>query len=253
MASEDDPALETADDWESHWQSFGGVLSGSPAKPFRYNFILESLRRAGCRNDDLLLDIGAGTGDFLCFAAEHGCTRLAAVEYARAGVEIIRNRLPEAVASQCDLAGRPDFGTWRAPPARFAVCSEVLEHVDDPVTLLKNARALLAEGALVVVTVPGGPRTEFDKHIGHRAHFDPTKIAAVAEAAGYDVVRSGRIGFPFFNLYRIIIYLMGRRVQAQARKDSRAKKIFSAVFRLLLRFDLPVNLGWQVYAVIKNR
>ena len=36
---------------------------------------------------------------------------------------------------------------------------------------MRNAAALLAPGAKVVVTVPGGPRSAFDKHIGHCRHF----------------------------------------------------------------------------------
>ncbi|MEM7168752.1 MAG: class I SAM-dependent methyltransferase [Pseudomonadota bacterium] len=241
------------DDWESHWDAYGGVLTGSPAKPFRYDFVLKTLRRLGCGSDDLVLELGAGTGDFLGYAGANGFTTLAGVEYAHSGVKRIRQRLPQAVAQRYDLMEVPDLADWTAPPAAFAVCIEVLEHVDDPVVLLKNARAFLAPGCRLVITVPGGPRTTFDKHIGHRQHFTPQKIEEVCRAAGYEVERAGRIGFPFFNLYRSVIYLLGSKVQDHATTESLPKRIFSAVFRFLFKLDVPCGLGWQVYAIARAR
>ena len=90
-----------------------------------------------------------------------------------------------------------EFTNW----ATHAVCSEVLEHVDDPVAFLKRARDYLAPGARLIVTVPGGPMSAFDRHIGHRQHFDRLKIRSMLEQAGYSVERTYLAGFPFFNLY----------------------------------------------------
>lgn len=248
-----DKADRPFDDWESHWDAYGGVLTGSPAKGFRYDFVLDALRQQGCGSDDMVLELGAGSGDFLAYAASKGFESLAGVEYAHTGVKVIQRRLPQAVAARYDLTETPDLTNWPAPPSRFAVCIEVLEHVDDPVLLLRNARAFLAEGARLIVTVPGGPRTNFDKHIGHRQHFTPAKIEEVCQDAGFRVISAGRRGFPFFNLYRAIIYLMGDAVQSQAKKESRAKRIFSAIFRVLFKVEVPVNLGWQTYAILEAR
>ena len=68
-----------------------------------------------------------------------------------------------------DPAPDAEWAGW----ATHAVCSEVLEHVDEPVVLLRNARSWLAPGCRLVVTVPGGPMSAFDRHIGHRRHFSP--------------------------------------------------------------------------------
>ena len=47
-------------------------------------------------------------------------------------------------------------------------CVDVVEHVDDPIRFLRSALLQLAPGGKVVITVPSGPRTAFDKSIGHR-------------------------------------------------------------------------------------
>src|SRR5207247_2369477 len=84
--------------------------------------------------------------------------------------------------------------------ANAAVCSEVLEHVDSPVAFLRAASRYLMEGSTLVVTVPGGPFSAFDRHIGHRQHFTRASIRRVLENAGFEIERVTLAGFPFFNI-----------------------------------------------------
>jgi SAM-dependent methyltransferase len=142
--------------------------------------------------------------------------------------------------------------------ASFAVCSEVLEHVDDPATLLRNAASLAAPGCRLVVTVPGGVRTAFDRHIGHREHFSRQRLRAVIEAAGWEAEQVLAAGFPFFNLYKLIVLLRGERMvqDVQHRPDgsrsSWAERVASAGFRALFRLNVhSTPWGWQIAAVAR--
>ncbi len=92
-------------------------------------------------------------------------------------------KVPDARFVQLDLTTEAtrrtgDCADW----ADLAVCSEVLEHVDDPARLLRSAMQYVAPGGTVVVTVPGGPRTAFDRHIGHRRHYTTDALRAVLDA-----------------------------------------------------------------------
>src|SRR5437773_1070670 len=69
--------------------------------------------------------------------------------------------------------------------ATHAVCSEVIEHVDDPRRLLSSARAYMSPGCKLVLTAPGGPMSAFDRHIGHRRHWDPRDIKTLLLDAGF--------------------------------------------------------------------
>ena len=117
--------------------------------------------------------------------------------------------MPDAVFVQRDLTRAepppPEHGGW----ATHAVCSEVLEHVDDPGGLLEVSRRYLAPGCRLVVTVPGGPMTAYDRHIGHRRHFQPRELADLLRGAGFDVLRATGAGFPVFNLYRLLMRALG--------------------------------------------
>ena len=87
----------------------------------------------------------------------------------------------------------------------------MLEHVDDPGALLASARRWLAPAALLVVTVPGGPMSAFDRHVGHRRHYTTTDLQSLLETTGFEVLVCGGAGFPFFNLYRRAVIARGAR------------------------------------------
>src|SRR5437763_1411072 len=84
----------------------------------------------------------------------------------QSGVGIARRKVPRATFLAADIFKPPaalkEFAGW----ATHAICSEVLEHVDDPASFLKQAGEFLSPDARLIVTVPGGPMSAFDRHIG---------------------------------------------------------------------------------------
>jgi hypothetical protein len=130
------------------------------------------------------------------------------------------------------------------------VCSEVLEHVDDPRSVLANCVPYLAAGCRVVVTVPGGPMTAYDRHIGHRRHYTRQELARLLRDAGFEVDKSTGAGFPVFNVYRLLLRALGSRLITVAGESSMmsraAMRTFSVGFRLNGRLS---PLGWQRIAI----
>ncbi len=183
------------------------------------------------------------------------------VEYSSAGVERSRAaaaaRAAEVSFTQLDLMQPVTLGADQ-PAAGYAVCSEVLEHVAEPVRLLRNSASLLAPGCRVVVTVPGGPRSAFDRHIGHHRHFTAADLHGVLTNAGFAVERVLRAGFPFFNIYKLVVIARGRRLIADvedrapdstpSRAELAAARFFDLGFRHS-RDDFP--FGWQMAAVAR--
>lgn len=243
------------DDWDRHWQQYQDSAAANPAQDYRRRLLLANLdlaRASGPR----VLDIGSGLGDFLIdLHALYPHIPKLGLELSRNGVEIATRRLPQVRFLQRNLiAGNDDPAEFRAF-ATLAVCSEVLEHVDDPVRLLRNARAYMADGCQLVVTVPGGPRSAFDRHIGHRRHFTPGELRELLKAAGFDVAFATGAGFPFFNLYRLLVVLRGEKLVDDAGGEPSALlKTVSAVFRVLFKLNLSRSpLGWQTLAVARKR
>jgi hypothetical protein len=138
--------------------------------------------------------------------------------------------------------------------ATHAVCSEVLEHVDEPCRLLVNAKDYMAPDCELVVTVPGGPMSAFDRHIGHRRHFRCQDLRELLAAAGYQTEIVTGSGFPFFNLYRWVVILRGDRLiddvaSGTGKSSSAAARVAMVLFDFLFWFNLAsCRWGWQIIA-----
>jgi 2-polyprenyl-3-methyl-5-hydroxy-6-metoxy-1,4-benzoquinol methylase len=245
-------------DWDHHWDAYGEAAEGNPANIYRRRLLLNFLGRppAGAT----VVDIGSGQGEFaLDLQRRYPDLDIWGVEYSAAGVarsqaQASAEGLPTRFR-QADLLEPTSLATDQAP-ATHAICSEVLEHVDDPTTLLRNARTLLAPGCRLVVTVPGGPRSAFDHHIGHYRHYTASALRTVLVDAGFTVDRVYRAGFPFFNLYKLAVIARGKRLIADVERrepggrsipgESLMRSVFTFGFRHSLD-DFP--LGWQMAAV----
>jgi SAM-dependent methyltransferase len=242
------------DDWDQHWMGMAESASRNPAQAMRRRIICALLHGPG--PGARILDVGCGQGDLVAeLRRRFPAAELRGIDYSRYGVEVASAKVPGARFAERDLLRsgdpEPDMAGW----ATHAVCSEVLEHVDRPVTLLTNARAYLAPGCRLVVTVPGGPMSAFDRHIGHRRHYTPDRLRQTLTAAGFAVERASGAGFPFFDLYRAVVIMRGERMVADAGGSgagsaSLPARAAMAVFRPLLAVPVPYNrLGWQVVGV----
>ncbi len=250
-----DPAARApdagADDWDSHWEHYAESAERNPAQAFRRRLVLGLLRSVGPPRR--YLDIGSGQGDLAVdVATAWPDADVAGIELSATGVRVAAGKLPAARFEQVDLLAGESPAAGMQEWATHATCSEVLEHLDEPAAFLVAARRWLAPGAALVVTVPGGPMSAFDHHIGHRRHYTPTDLAALLESAGFQVGDRGGAGFPLFNLYRRAVISRGERLIADVDDDGGVPWIGRAVmagFAGLLRVS-PTRgrRGWQLYA-----
>ncbi len=247
------------DDWDAHWSDYSEIASRNPAQEYRRRLVVGQIGATGA--PARVLDIGSGTGELIRdLLLRWPDAEALGLEMSRSGVEIAEQHAPAARFVVCNLLTDPPPQGEHAGWATHAVCSEVLEHVDDPVALLRNARAWLAPGCRLVVTVPGGPMSAFDKHIGHRRHFSPAEIGEVISAAGLQPLRLSAAGFPFHTLYRKMVIAAGDRLVTEAvgvddpaQQPSPILRAGLALFGPLFRLNLPSSrFGWQTVAVAQE-
>jgi 2-polyprenyl-3-methyl-5-hydroxy-6-metoxy-1,4-benzoquinol methylase len=248
------------DDWDHHWDAYGEAAEGNPANLYRRKLILSLLGQP--LPGESLLDIGSGQGEFaIAFKKLHPQTDVWGVEYSTRGV--MRSRQAATAAGvvvrfvQRDLLQPVELEAGQ-PAASYAVCSEVLEHVAEPTVLIRHALSLLAPGAKLVVTVPGGPRSAFDRHIGHYRHFKASTLRSTLADAGLQVERVLRAGFPAFNLYKLAVIVRGKQLikdvesRPEGARPSRAEGLVSRFFNQAFRANLDDHLlGWQLAAVAR--
>jgi SAM-dependent methyltransferase len=239
------------DDWDRHWASYATANERNPGQTYRRRLLLGLLQAGQVDEQPRILDIGSGTG---ALAAElrrlFPSADIVGIELSREGVERARIAVPSATFVQRDLLNESDVDPRLRGWATAAVCSEVLEHVDEPQRLLRAAVPYLARGCRLVVTVPGGPMSAFDRSIGHRRHFTPSSLGSLLAESGFRVERAQRAGFPFFNLYRLAVIARGNRVSQDVHGGSQTATAAMSVFDRLFRFNLDRSpFGWQILAV----
>ncbi|MEY2518447.1 MAG: hypothetical protein QOF24_206 [Verrucomicrobiota bacterium] len=247
------------DDWDAHWEHYAESAAQNPAQRMRHEIIARLLCQTAANGPARIFDLGSGQGDL----AQKLDTllpeaQLFGAELSEQGVAISRRKVPRATFIVADIFQPPPSLDEYAGWATHAVCAEVLEHVDDPVAFLQRARHYLAQDATLIVTVPGGPISAFDRHIGHRQHFDRRKMHRIIEQAGYSVEGVYLSGFPFYNLYRLLVIARGKRLVRDVEAESSGAastlagfimKVFHPLFHANL-LDSP--FGWQVVAVARK-
>jgi 2-polyprenyl-3-methyl-5-hydroxy-6-metoxy-1,4-benzoquinol methylase len=127
------------------------------AEIYQFSFDPESdhagahiLRLIGTRKD--VLEIGAGPGSIARPLIELGACRMTALEIDPASVAILRTFCDHVI--QADL-NRPDWPT-AIPRTDFdaVIIADVLEHLYDPWTTLRQAKLLINDDGCVVVSIP---------------------------------------------------------------------------------------------------
>lgn len=188
----------------AHYDSLFGALDDgpdwfpSPAHVLRRAAILELVQEW---TPGRLVDMGCGAGRWL-------------IEWDRLGHTGTGVELDEQTSLLAD-------GFVRAFDARFDVVSalgesavgrydymsaiEVLEHVESPLTTLKDWSRYLKAGGLLIASVPAFERLwgASDEWAGHVQRFEPDAFCKLVEDAGFTVLKSKLYGFPVANMTRI--------------------------------------------------
>lgn len=247
------------DNWTDHWTAYSDTANQNPAQELRHSTIISVIENISS-DIESIIDIGSGQGDFLKKVSKKRlANELIGFELSATGVDISKEKVPEGKFYQVDMFNPPDVITDYIESFDVAVCSDVIEHVDNPVDFLKRASSYIKTGGRLIITVPGGPMSAFDHHIGHRMHYDQFTIRHVLESAGFSVDKIQLLGFPFFNLYRLAVILRGKKLITDVSSEEGGDSpntialIMMKMFGILFKFNLSDSkFGWQVFAVARK-
>lgn len=233
--------------WDEIWNSLSEGMGGNPARKLRQNEILRKLKNGKS------LDFGAGDGELVIRMRELGLHAI--------GVEMSQEGIAKANSKSQSLGfGDVLFGLDSKHLFEDTydniIVSEVIEHIENPVPILKTLHKNLKNDGLLIISVPAGPISRFDRFIGHYRHYSKGTLRAEIEEAEFQVLKINQIGFPLINLVRIWCLIRGEKMIQELEKPNRL--VNSAFGKFLIRilsstFKFDTNLGWQLIAVAKSK
>jgi SAM-dependent methyltransferase len=102
--------------------------------------------------------------------------------------EVLRRLREQGAHAHAGLLAEVAF-----PPASFDLVGafEVLEHVEDDASLVREVRRVLRPGGRFALSVPLGVRyfTVFDQFVGHVRRYDPLALRDLVEHEGFTIER----------------------------------------------------------------
>jgi SAM-dependent methyltransferase len=151
-----------------------------------------------------VMDVGCGQGSLLLdLMCEYPGMAPNGSDFSPTAVEMARKKVPQGQFDVLDLEK-----TAPAEQYDLVICSEVLEHIVDDVTAIRNLERMTG-GHLVVTTVQGRMRS-FEKEVGHVRNYERGELVTKLRAGGFDIIRVVQFGFPFYSpLYRDLLNATG--------------------------------------------
>lgn len=117
-----------------------------------WNFFRNLLDLIASKKVDSILDVGCGEGFTLNRLKEHGIgKRLEGIEYLKDAIELGKKTYPYIKIKQGDIYKLP----YEDNSFDLVLCTEVLEHLDDPQKALKEL--IRVSNKYLVVSVPNEP------------------------------------------------------------------------------------------------
>ncbi|HUY46358.1 MAG TPA: class I SAM-dependent methyltransferase [Streptosporangiaceae bacterium] len=189
----------------------------APNSWLRYD-VVERVLPAGV-ND--VLEVGCGQGAFGARLAQR--YHYLGVEPDRTSWTVAQQRVSALGPGEVRNVPVEEIGTGQFD----LVCAfEVLEHIEDDATALKDWAARLRPEGWLLLSVPAHQRRygPWDELVGHFRRYDPEGITALLASCGFTDIEIRQYGFPLGYLLEAGRNLIGRRRLAAAANPSIAER-----------------------------
>lgn len=147
---------------------------------FAWTVIVDRVRRSGLNR---VLEIGCGPGQLAEFLVDQGVRRYVGFDFSRVAIDMARAKNLPGARFEVDDARTSSL--YEEAAGAYLVCTEVLEHVEEDVTILDR----IPPGTPCVCTVPSFP---YESHVRHFETADAVRRRYGAHFDGFDVLALAR-------------------------------------------------------------
>lgn len=183
-------------DYDSAWNRWTDRHKYGPASRHLRILIMEFLKNLEFQS---LLDVGCGEGSLLQSIDPTGKKyELYGTDISENSIKITQSKIRRGIFKVMDISKESIDKKFD-----LVICSEVLEHIKDDISAIKNLHKM---SEFIIITVPIGKMSMDDIQVGHIRRYSKNKIFNKLENAGFKIIRSREWGFPFYSpVYRYLI------------------------------------------------
>jgi SAM-dependent methyltransferase len=191
-----------------------------------------------------VLDIGCGQGSLLQeLCVEFPYIKPYGVDISKTAVELAIQRVPDGRFWVSDITQQPLNEKYD-----LVVCSEVLEHIPDDITTLRNLRRMT--GKYLLISAPQGRMRRFERKVGHVRNYAPGELVQRLEQNGFVVVSTIEWGFPFYSpMYRDFLEITGSK--GTTGEFGRIRKLISNIIYYFFKLNSSKR-GDEIFVLAKS-
>ncbi len=247
------PETLTPETRPAGWATMSPAISGAT---HYYEWTVARIRAYLGRN---VLDIGSGYGAHLVPILAR-VERLTSIDLSPESVDFLNARFggfPAYRALCADFGQEPQPDWMLSSGFDTVLCLNVLEHIQDDLTALRQMRAILRPtGGTVILQIPAHPFLygSLDAQAGHFRRYCKAEMAEKLAQAGFDLLK-----LEYFNRLSALFWWINGRVLRKALDSGQVNTQISIYDRFLvpllrpLEAALPLPFGQSILAVARAR
>jgi len=203
-------------------------------KNYLYNYLL---RKRAIENSfqnekwELILEIGSGISPVMTRT-----DKIIYTDLSFAAVNFMKNNFKRGHCLVADAMNLP----FKTGAFTHAVCSEVLEHLEDDCKALREISRVVKPRGKIMLTIPHRKAyfTNDDRYVKHYRRYETEEIAGQLAAAGFNVHKSEKVLGPLEKItMSLLIFCLsafkGRKNSRENSYKGAAKKYMVAIFKWL--------------------
>jgi SAM-dependent methyltransferase len=184
-------------DYDEQWSRLDDFIRYNPGARHRRRLLLRALRAQRFEGGSVV-DVGCGPGatvEFLSRAIPRA--HFTGIDLSPLAIRACEGRLPQFDWIVNDVTERPLDHEFDV-----VICSEVLEHLEQPAKTVQHLASMTRRGGIVVITVPSGKIFATERAVGHLRHPTIAELTTWVDRAGLGVVALTRWGWPAYSLLK---------------------------------------------------
>lgn len=183
-------------DYDSAWNRWEDMKKYGPASRHTRRLIIKYIKNLNFKS---VLDVGCGEGSLLQSLGLTGKDlEIHGEDISEKAIKLAKSKIENGTFKVMDVSKKSLDKKFD-----LVICSEVLEHIEDDVSAIKNLHKM---SEYIIITVPIGKMGAEDLQVGHVRRYSKNEMVNKLENAGFEIIKLREWGFPFYSpLYRSII------------------------------------------------